>query len=1223
MAHLQASEVRRLVDKQCDAFERAWSNGDRPAIGDLLDAVPEEGRPDLFGELLALELELRARAGEGSEIGAYKDQYSSYDKVIERAFDEFHSWAESTDVLDAALKSRFIPSDQDTQARALETREWSPEGAAPLGSQGERPDTLDADIPRQIGRYKVLRKLGQGGMGTVVLAHDAVLDRKVALKLPRFDPRDGAEAIERFYREARAMATVHHPNLCPIYDVGEHDGCPYLTMAYIDGQSLTEEIDSAGPIEPHEAVRLVRKLALAMHVAHEAGILHRDLKPSNVMIDQKGEPFITDFGLASRDCQTEAELTQSGMVIGSPAYMAPEQVSGSRGAVGPHTDVYAFGVILYQLLCGRRPFEGAVLAVLGQITSGKSPTPLSTVADVDEQLEAICLKAMAHDVDSRFQSAAELAEALRTYLDHDPARRRKRDGPRSTSLARSRVLVVVVTLFLAAGVLATIIFKGLPRANPEVDLPRTATAGIAADFNNSDGVALQGAEELASHLLPSQPVPAKTSTGEFYDSGQELEGDDSQGVASGDLDGDGDLDVVVANLEEPNHVWLNDGAGRFENHQELAGEETLDVALGDLDGDGDLDAAFASRSPSNPGGIWLNDGEGRFTDTGWKLAGEEPWKIVFADIDGDADLDAVVANAHGPNRVFRSDGSGHLLDSGQRLGSGQLLGSKASKALGVGDLDGDGDIDIFVCNYFERPNRVWLNDGRGNFSDSGQALGATKSHGVALTDVDHDGDLDAYVVNADAPDALWINDGSGTFSVTTPFSHVLSAGAIGMADLDGNGRTDFFIVNGLRGTAEPAQILLAKGEAVGFDTYWSQTTTASDVALADFDGDGDIDAFVTNVGDHSNRVWFNRDIDEPVASLWSFEFRDSGQELGSASSRCVELGDLDGDGDLDAVIANGGSDPNPIWWNDGHGRFRESELALGMDFLRDLALGDLDDDDDLDVFLACEDGPNTVWLNDGKGRFSITEQQIGQSNSAQVALADFDGDGDLDAWVGNLNPHHDRVWINDGTGRFTDSGQVLGKERNWSVETGDIDGDGDVDVLVGTSIGEPNSLWLNDGRGHFTRGDEALSGTTGSNGFYVGDLDGDGTMDLFETYYSGSDRVWLNDGAGHFTETGQVFPSLRTRQARLADLDGDEDLDVVVSGLINGPNYALVNGGTGRFEDRVQPFGNSDSKSMALGDLDGDGDLDVFVANYSRQPNRVWLNEPIFDNRKVSTGLPR
>jgi hypothetical protein len=130
-------------------------------------------------------------------------------------------------------------------------------------------------------------------------------------------------------------------------------------------------------------------------------------------------------------------------------------------------------------------------------------------------------------------------------------------------------------------------------------------------------------------------------------------------------------------------------------------------------------------------------------------------------------------------------------------------------------------------------------------------------------------------------------------------------------------------------------------------------------------------------------------------------------------------------------------------------------------------------------------------------------------------------------------------------------------------------------------------------------------------------------MDLFETYYSGSDRVWLNDGAGHFTETGQVFPSLRTRQARLADLDGDEDLDVVVSGLINGPNYALVNGGTGRFEDRVQPFGNSDSKSMALGDLDGDGDLDVFVANYSRQPNRVWLNEPIFDNRKVSTGLPR
>ncbi len=1214
MAELQSSELRKLVDEQCDVFEQTWNTGGHPTIGDYLQAVPQEGRGDLLAELLALELKLRARAGECPSIGAYMEQFAAHAEIVERAFDEFQTWASSTEAIDSSLKSRVIQSDQDTEPQALETIDWSPQDPVPSASQTERAHTLDADIPRQIGRYEVLRKVGRGGMGTVLLAHDTVLDRRVALKLPHFDSRDGSEGIERFYREARSMATVQHPNLCPIHDVGEFDGHPYLTMAYIDGHSLAEEIKSSGAMESGRAARLVRTLAVAIQAVHEAGILHRDLKPSNVMIDQKQEPFITDFGLASRDHPAEAELTQSGTVIGSPAYMAPEQVSGEREAIGPHTDVYALGVILYQLLCGRRPFEGMGLAVLGEISSGKSPTPPSELAKVDKQLEAICLKAMAHDIDDRFQSGAELAEALQTYSDHDPARRRKLDGPRSASLARNRVLVAVVALVLAAGVLATIIFKGFPRANTEADLPRTATAGAAGDGSNRDASALTKTEELVSHLLPPRPVPSKRSTGEFYDSGQELEGDHSQGVALGDLDSDGDLDVVVANFDGPNHVWLNDGAGRFENHQELDGDETSDVALGDLDGDGDLDAAFASRSPSNPGTIWLNDGDGRFADTGWRLAGDEPRKIAFADIDSDADLDAVVANAHGPNRVFRNDGTGHLLDSGQRLGSGQSLGSKASKDLGIGDLDGDGDLDIFSCNYFDRPNRVWLNDGQGNFSDSGQALGAAKSHGVALADVDRDGDLDAYVVNADTPDAIWLNDGAGWFSPTTPFSHIFTSGSIGMADLDGNGQTDFFIVNGMRGDPEPGQILLAEDDGGGFDAHWSQLAAASDVALADFDSDGDVDAFVTNAGEHPNRVWFNRDIDQPVDSPWPSRFRDSGQQLGNSSSVAIELGDLDGDGDLDAVIANVDTDPNRIWLNDGQGHFRDSGQPLGTDSLRDLALGDLDDDDDLDVFLACEDGPNTVWLNDGKGGFNVTQQQIGQSSSAQVALADFDTDGDLDAWVGNLNPHHDRVWINDGTGRFTDSGQLLGKERNWAVHTGDVDGDGDVDVLVGTAADHPNSLWLNDGRGVFAKSDEVLSGTTGSNGFAVGDLTGDGSMDLFETSWPGSDRVWLNDGAGRFTETGQELPCLLSKRTQFADLDGDGDLDVVVSGERGMPNYALLNDGSGQFDDRAQWFGNSSSSGLALGDLDGDGDLDVFVANYYEQPNRVWLNESLTES---------
>jgi len=1535
-----------LTDQIVSRFERALRDG-RPVSleGVLRDAPADLAGPEssrfLFQELLTAELEFHRQRGDKPEVANYGSRFPEFQDAIRGAF--------------ANLADLSRHDEPETQIFAPHETESIPaDGRASGGRLADPGVAKHSDFPKEFGRYKLVRLLGRGGMGSVYLAHDSQLDRRVAIKFPEFgaDTLHAQKAIERFYREARSMATVEHPNICPIYDVGEYDGVQFLSMAYLDGETLAQRLRRGDSLPPHLAAATVATLANALQSAHDAGIVHRDLKPSNIMLRHRsphapcadangsrsepaalGEPIVMDFGLASRAGPQDVELTGSTDVVGSPAYMAPEQVRGEREAIGPQTDVYALGVILYELLCGRRPFEGKGLAVLGEITSGKPPSPPSMWANVDKPLGAICLKAMAPGIDDRFQSAAEAADALKPFCDatsvaarrHASAHRTRqihawwmiagllilpiaaivaaiwlRHEDRSVAKVESRNVtpsrpseslelpsslddlpslsdtavirsdLPLVKIFKGAGGAVTALafigdrqtllsghrdgavhiwdvessvvihsitglqpiasaavspdhqyaaigttdrgirihrldgavetdivsdgqrhvigldwspdgrwllaadysgttivwdveqnveFKRLHEENGRVDtvafsrdgqiaivaskdsglsiwdvpqwklrreIPDTyqvaaispagtrAVAGtkvfdlgtdslnpsyetdgqyptdlrftqdgrhfVACRFdrmkirNVENGVTVGGFEahcaiaNLAalsldgkyvvtaggesydphtkrlhesgdfwlrmwrlpesvraapsgsspadtSHLLPPRPVPSKRSTGEFYDSGQKLGGDDSQDPAAGDLDGDGDLDVVVANREGPNHVWLNDGAGRFEKHQELDGEETLDVALGDLDGDGDLDAAFASKSPSHPGTIWLNNGDGRFTDTGWKLEGEEPSKIAFADVDRDADLDAVVANGRGPNRVFRNNGSGQLLDSGQRLGNGQRPGGKASLDVGIGDLDGDGDLDIFSCNYFDQPNRVWLNDGRGGFSDSGQTLGAAKSRGVALADVDHDGDLDAYVENIDGPDALWINDGSGTFSRATPFSHALGTGAIDTADLDGNGQTDFFIVNGVRGGPEPGQVLLAEDDGEGFHTHWSQPQTASGVALADFDGDGDIDAFITNVRHHPNRVWFNRDIDQPVDSPWSSRFRDTGQQLGNSSSKAVELGDLDGDGDLDALIANDGSDPNRVWRNDGHGHFSDSGQSLGTDSLRDLALGDLDDDDDLDVFLACEDGPNTVWMNDGQGGFTVTKQQIGQSSSAQIALADLDGDGDLDAWVGNLNPHHDRVWINDGAGRFTDSGQLLGQERNWAVHTGDVDGDGDVDVLVGTAIDDPNSLWLNDGTGVFTKSDEALSGTAGSNGFHVGDLNGDGAIDLFETYCSGSDRVWLNDGAGRFTETGQELPSFLSKRAQLADLDGDGDLDVVVSGERGMPNYALLNDGTGQFDDRVQWFGNSSSSGLALGDLDGDGDLDVFVANYYEQPNRVWLNESLTDSR--------
>ena len=292
------------------------------------------------------------------------------------------------------------------------------------------------ELPKEFGRYQILRKLGRGGMGVVYLAHDVQLDRDVALKVPHFDRGETPEVIERFLREARSMATLRHPNLCPIYDVGEHEGIHFLTMAFIEGQELSTILKDAQTASRLDVVDLVRKVALALGEAHQAGLVHRDLKPSNIMIDQRGEPIVMDFGLARRDRHGEAEITQTGVVIGTPAYMPPEQISGDAHSIGPTADVYSLGVILYQLLCNHLPFEGEFTAVLAQVMS-KEPNPPSRYCEVDPALESICLTAMAKAPQERFRSMEEFVAVLTAYQtspEHTRARVRRKESANRPAL---------------------------------------------------------------------------------------------------------------------------------------------------------------------------------------------------------------------------------------------------------------------------------------------------------------------------------------------------------------------------------------------------------------------------------------------------------------------------------------------------------------------------------------------------------------------------------------------------------------------------------------------------------------------------------------------------------------------------------------------------------------------------------------------------------------------
>jgi len=267
--------------------------------------------------------------------------------------------------------------------------------------------------------YEFETELGRGGMGVVVRARQRSLDRTVALKQMLLGSQASAADRTRFRTEAEAAARLEHPNIVPVYEVGMHDGQPYFTMKLVEGETLSERI-AAGPLPMREAVRILAEVARAVHYAHQQGILHRDLKPSNIILDADERPFVMDFGLAKR-LETDSGLTRTGAIIGTPNYMAPEQAAGQRGTLGPASDVYALGSILYHLLTGRPPFQAATAVDTVMMLLEQDPLPPRQLnRKVDRSLELITLKCLQKPADLRYASAAALADDLEAYLAGEP-----------------------------------------------------------------------------------------------------------------------------------------------------------------------------------------------------------------------------------------------------------------------------------------------------------------------------------------------------------------------------------------------------------------------------------------------------------------------------------------------------------------------------------------------------------------------------------------------------------------------------------------------------------------------------------------------------------------------------------------------------------------------------------------------------------------------------------
>ncbi len=274
----------------------------------------------------------------------------------------------------------------------------------------------DDALPTQFGRFELRQVVGRGGFGTVYRAYDTQLDREVAVKIPRRGALENSDQVKRFLREARSGGKLSHPNICPIHDVGELHGNHYIVMGFIEGLPLSNLVSREHPLDSKSAAKIVLKLTAALTEAHDRGIVHRDLKPSNVMMDEKRrEPVILDFGLA-RSFIREAYETQSGHVLGTPIYMSPEQARGATAEVGPCSDIYSLGVMLYELLAGRPPFCGSTPEVFAQILTADPAPPSRFQPHLDAAICAICLKAMAKAPVQRYASMREFGKALRAYL---------------------------------------------------------------------------------------------------------------------------------------------------------------------------------------------------------------------------------------------------------------------------------------------------------------------------------------------------------------------------------------------------------------------------------------------------------------------------------------------------------------------------------------------------------------------------------------------------------------------------------------------------------------------------------------------------------------------------------------------------------------------------------------------------------------------------------------
>jgi len=733
--------------------------------------------------------------------------------------------------------------------------------------------------------------------------------------------------------------------------------------------------------------------------------------------------------------------------------------------------------------------------------------------------------------------------------------------------------------------------------------------------------------------LPTTTLRAQSSSPHFNLHTLFPQSDDTFAVATGDLNGDGALDLVVGNRGQ-NFIYLNDGRGNFSQGSAFGGaEQTVDLAIGDLNGDG-----------------WL---------------------------------DLVAYNVGAASVVYRNDGTGKVTQL-QTFASAAQVGDQ----LQLGDLDGDGDYDLVAARGAGQ-STIYHNNGQGAYTQ-----GSTLPVGFSpqLLDDDRDGDLDLFLLQLEATQPArsalyrYRNNGNGSFTSTRlnlpggkPFNQRFVA-----ADLDGNGTLDFImsstIASGCTTNCEDLRLLLDRG-LLGFTAVTLDNAAAGNLLLADVDNDGDLDLAATGLvadlqraDDRQSRVYLNNGVG---GLLQPTSFVPLNLGPAQADVRDLAVADFDGDGLLDVILGNAAAnasyhqqagtffgkcttnllllDPRLmadlnndgyqdlilqsglLLLNDRTGNFQPAlSLALLLDLGSQLTAADLNGDGRLDLIAVHQARPAAIYLQNPQGQFlpAITLDQ--QSYPAtSVATGDINSDGQLDLVLGrgsapgaaNATPARNLIYLNQGAANFG-AGQPFSTivDDTQDLALGDLDADGDLDLVVanaseaaGYQQGQQNYLYFNDGAGHFAAERPLGPGTDRTRSVAIGDLNGDGHLDIVLGNRGQLSALYVNDSSGGFAQA-QPIGQLPTATAKLllADLDHDRDLDLIIANEQEA-DLLFLNNGQGQLTATpafAEPNPNAYARTIAVGDLDRDGDLDL-VADLQARSLIPTLTDCIMSGERV------